>query len=285
MSVTRRATSSAVKLLLGGAAVVALAVAPPVQAGAIVGGFNTGILGPNDDNSVGPVAIGFTVDFYGQVFTSLYVNNNGNITFGGGLGDFTPFDLTSTQSHIIAPFFGDVDTRSDPSLPVTYGTGVFGGRAAFGVNWLDVAYFQQTDKFNSFQLLLVDRSDTGEGNFDIVFNYDKIQWETGSASGGSDGLGGSSARVGYSNGTGAAGTFYELPGSAVNGAFLDSNLTTGLIHNSLGSLVDGRYIFSARNGTITPQPVVPEPASLVMSGLATLAGLSVAWRRRCRNAA
>ena len=113
------------------------------------------------------------------------MNNNGNVTFGGPLGDYTPFDLTSTQSVIIAAFFADVDTTGAASGVVTYGTGVVNGRPAFGVNYVNVGYyFSKTDKLNSFQLVLISRSDIGQGNFDIEFNYDKIQWETGEASGG-----------------------------------------------------------------------------------------------------
>ena len=42
---------------------------------------------------------------------------------------------------------------------------------------------------------------------------DRIRWETGDASGGTNGLGGSPARVGFSNGRGQPGTFFELTGS------------------------------------------------------------------------
>jgi hypothetical protein len=71
-----------------------------------------------------------------------------------------------------------------------------------GVNWIGFGYFPQAvDKLNSFQLIITDRSDIGVSDFDFEFNYHQIQWETGDASGGSDGLGGSSARAGWSNGS------------------------------------------------------------------------------------
>ena len=77
-----------------------------------------------------------------------------------------------------------------------------------------------------------------------------IDWETGEASGGIGGLGGYSARAGYSNGTGNPGTFYELNGSAVNGAFLDSNPDTGLIHQMLNGTTPGGYRLLVRNGEV-----------------------------------
>ena len=199
------------------------------------------------------VDLGFTVNFFGLSFSQLYINTNGNVTFDSPLAAYTPFNLTSTNRQIIAPFFADVDTRNSVSGTTTFGKGTFGGRSAFGVNWVNVGYYyQRADKRNSFQLILVDRSDTGTGNFDIIFNYDTIQWETGEAtsSGGVDGLGGRAARAGYSNGTGVSGTALELRGSSTAGAFLDSNSSTGLIHGSLNSDILGRYVFFARNGQI-----------------------------------
>lgn len=221
-------------------------------------GFNTNILALNDDGFTGLVPIGFRVGFFGRNFTRLYVNNNGNVTFDEVLSEYTPFDLTSRDRLIIAPFFADVDTRNLASGVTRYGRGTVDGRSAFGVTWRNVGYYEQkVDKTNSFQVVLIDRSDTGANNFDIEFNYDRIQWETGDESGGTNGLGGSSARIGYSNGTRQPGTFFELPGSAVDGAFLDGNENTGLVNRSLNSDQLGRYVFEARNNIVeTPRPTV-----------------------------
>jgi len=219
-------------------------------------GFNSYTLPANDDGYTDNVPLGFTANFFQRTYTSLYVNNNGNVTFDSPQGTYTPYDLTSTQRVIIAPFFADVDTRGSGSGLTRYGRDTVDGRSAFGVNWFGVGYYSaHTDKLNTYQLVLIDRSDLGSGSFDVEFNYAQIQWETGDASGGSGGLGGYSARAGYSNGTGAPGTFYEIYGSAINGAFLDSNTSTGLIHHSVNSSTRGRYRFEVRNGSIvTPTP-------------------------------
>ena len=219
----------------------------------ILPGFNSNTLAANDDGSTGLTPLGFNANFFGTTYNSAYVNNNGNITFTGPLSGFTPFNLLTTATPIIAPFFGDVDTRS--GNPVTYGTGIVGGRPAFGVNWLGVRHFSAAGgganglPDNTFQLVMVDRGDVAPGAFDFEYNYQQIRWESGTASGGNAlGLGGSSARAGYSNGVATA---LELPGSAVNGALLDTGpAATSLIQNSLNSIHPGRFIFFARNGGI-----------------------------------
>jgi hypothetical protein len=212
-------------------------------------GFLVNNLPANDDGSTAAVPLGFNINFFGVQTTTVFVNNNGNITITTPLSTFTPFGLSGNiGTPIIAPFFADVDTRAGNVL--TYGQDTLCGFRVFGVNWINVGYFDtHIDRLNSFQVILIERPDTGPGNFDIEFNYDQIQWETGDASGGSGGLGGSSARVGYSNGTGAPGTFFELQGSGVNGAFLDGGINA-LVSNRLLASTPGRYHFFVRSGQV-----------------------------------
>ena len=222
--------------------------------GAVRPGFDSSLLPANDDGSTGLVALGFSVNFFGTDLDQLFVNNNGNVTLDAALSSFTPFDLTTTGRQIIAPFFSDVDTRV--GNVVTYGSGTVEGLSAFGVTWPGVGcYSTNISVLNFFQVVLIERSDIAPGDFDIEFNYDSIQWETGQASGGDDVCqGGSAARAGFSNGTGEPGSFFELPGSGIPGAFLDSNTLSGLVHHSLNSNEQGRYVFPVRNGIPTPIP-------------------------------
>jgi fibronectin type 3 domain-containing protein len=300
-------------------------------------GFTETQLDPNDDlSSEHQVDMGFSIEFGGNAYSKLWVNNNGNVTFDGSLSTFTPFELDSSQMAIIAPYFADVDTRTGfglewlPSLDdvdqipksgtrtviaaevdgllcfrifdansqmvvdtsefaltdqadavanvrerlengcsmtsqdqekliqsigemvgypmdhgtVTYGTDEVDGHPAFGVNWNHVGYFSgHADLKNTFQLVLIDRSDVAPGAFQVEFNYDQIQWETGDASGGKGGFGGTPARAGFSDGTGTETGSWELDASGEKGGLLDTNADTGLVNNSVGSDVTGRYTY------------------------------------------
>ena len=227
-------------------------------------GFATNLVARNDDGSSPLQPLGFTMNLFGKIRSAVYVNNNGNLTFDSALSTFTPFGLARTQREIIAPFFADVDTRPNASKQVTYGQDTVNGHRAFGANYIDVGYYSQhTDKLNSFQVVLIERADLRPGDFDIEFNYARILWETGDASNGLNGFGGTPAAVGWSNGSD---TSFELPGSLLAGAFLD-NGPYSLVRQSLtGAAVStassqaaarvGRLVFRARDGVISPGLVI-----------------------------
>lgn len=202
-------------------------------------------LAANDDSSTAAVPIGFPVNFGGTTYDALHVNNNGNLTFGSSLSTYTPGPLAELSLPMIAPYFADVDTRAAGSQIVYYGETTIGRHRAFMAIWQRVGYyFQHMDKLNTFQVVLIEgRRDSG--NFLLEYNYDQIQWETGDASGGTDGLGGSSARVGWST-LGTIGDSFELFGSGVNGDLLDDG-PRALVFDGTGRR-DGRYRYRFLRG-------------------------------------
>ncbi len=198
------------------------------------------------------------LNFFGTIYNSIYINNNGNITFAGPSSTYTPPILSGGLNNpIIAPFWADVDTRGGAAAPTSGGNSTGTNMVYYSadpvnhvitITWDDVGYYyQHTDHLNAYQLQLVD---LGNGDFDIVFRYEAIGWTTGDASGGTNGLGGSVAHAGYS----ANGHYFEISGSGDQNAMLDlANVAgnTGVFGLDVFSVVtDNVTPLQAANGTV-----------------------------------
>ncbi|XP_054855759.1 sushi, nidogen and EGF-like domain-containing protein 1 [Eublepharis macularius] len=185
---------------------------------------------PKEDDGTSPeITLTEPFAFYGKQYHSLYVNNNGVVSFGVNVSQYTPdpFPLDG-GSPFVAPFWGDVDTRiagkvywrqtrdqavlrrctADinqyfPEVP-------FVAVWALIATWDHVAFFRSASKkVNTFQAVL-----TTDGNIAfIMLNYADIQWTTGPASGGDPktGLGGIPAQAGFDSGDKIH--YYNIPSS------------------------------------------------------------------------
>ena len=180
------------------------------------GGNEAGVGNPtgrNDDGFSGPKNLGFSLNFFGTNQSQYWVNNNGNISFNAGISAFTPSGPTGAPQPLISPFFADVDTRGALSGVTHLRTNIANEVI---VTWDQVGYFNShDDKLNSFQLVLRGPGfsiPAGEGQ--IGFFYKGMGWETGDASGGSGGFGGTPGAVGFGDG---AGNGQVLAGSTQNG--------------------------------------------------------------------
>lgn len=223
--------------------------------------------GRNDDGFSGPINLGYTLtNFFGHDYTQFWVNNNGNITFNGGVSAFTPEGPQGTTQPVIAPFFADVDTRGANS-GVAYLNQSIANETI--VTWDHVGYYaSHADKLDTFQLVLRGSSfavPAGEGQ--IGFFWTTMQWETGDASGGSGGFGGSPAAVGFGDGN-------------QNGFVLASST-----HNGISRVVQNHYIWFnlGDQGEPVPVPSVPEPETyaLMLAGLGVM-GLLARRRKQSR---
>lgn len=202
----------------------------------------TSIFGPNGLN------------LYGRQVKNVFINTNGNITFENALSTYTPDSISAGSIPIIAPFWADVDTRGGVLENPSDGGNSAGTNlihwdldptnGVLTVTWDDVGYFaSKKDKVNAFQLQLIS---SGDGNAFVVFRYESIDWTTGDASGGTNGLGGQPARAGFNSGTGFE---FELPQSGYDELGM-RRLEEMLPTVGLASGRPGVYVFEIRNGEI-----------------------------------
>jgi hypothetical protein len=219
-------------------------------------GFGEFSLPRNDDNSTGlidltPIFGTQGINFFGRYYTGFYLNNNGSVTFNAASSSFTPSAITgSTSNPVIAAFWADIDTRGGAVTPTPGGTSTGTNllwydldavTQTFTATWDDVGYYSsQTNKLNAFQLSL--HKINAQGDFDITFRYENVDWTTGNASGGSNGLGGTPARAGYSAGNGVE--YFELPQSGDQAALL-------ALESASNVGTPGTFVFAVRNGVPT----------------------------------
>ncbi len=156
-------------------------------------GWNTNAVTRGDDTSNLVVNLPFTMNWLGTNYTQLYLNMNGNVTFRAGSRRTSQALLTGVGQGIMAPFWADVDTRYVGSPNLLYYSNItsgsvttVNGRKAILVTWAAVQYYNNGNTTSqtatdTFQLVIVDRSDTGAGNFDFIYNYDQMLWDKGTA--------------------------------------------------------------------------------------------------------
>ncbi len=213
-------------------------------------GFGEGVLEYNDDGSSAEIdlrpAFPNGLMFFGERFHSLFVNNNGSVTFGGATGTFTPQRFPVSGNRMIAPFWADVDTRGG-GRPARNGVYWDISPGQMVVTWHNVGYYSShNDHENTFQIVIMSNEMLDQDDlWKVQFRYNRCEWVTGDASGGSGGFGGSPAQAGFDAGNGQ--TFEILPGSG----------TAGILQlcrtSNVG--VDGIWEFDIYLGT--PQVTLP----------------------------
>ena len=167
-------------------------------------GFGTQFLEDNDDGSSAAVDVSRAfpggLRYFQGTYSSIFVNNNGNITFRGPVGQYTPTPFPIADQPMIAAWWGDVDTRGG-GRPRRNGVWWDVRPGQVVVTWQDVGSFgSHVDKLNSFQIVLRGGAEMDEGQFEVEFRYARCEWTTGDASGGHGGRGGTPAQAGFDAG-------------------------------------------------------------------------------------
>jgi hypothetical protein len=222
-------------------------------------------IGDDDDGSTGGLQLGFDFSLFGSLYSDVFVNTNGNVSFGGPslLKTLDPLN-TTTEAPMIAPYWGDVDLRgsgqvfmrTDPNQVV--------------ITWDNVGFFDQNaSPTASFQLVLRGADyhvPPGEGR--IGFFYNTLGWEASDAYGGTGGFGGdpgNAASAGFSDGLADVNPGeIVLAGSGIAG---------------IGARLSDTHIWFRLQGPEALPALVPEPATMLLVALGLL-GLASARRRR-----
>jgi hypothetical protein len=145
------------------------------------------------------------LSFYGTAYRQLCLNNNGNVnltTSATEVSTYTPMTFPFSAQPLIAPWWGDVDTRGGSLADATHDAVFWDVRPGqFVATWNAVGYYSQHDDMaNTFQLVIRARDDVAPGDFDIEFRYSRCEWVSGDASGGMGGHGGTAALAGIDAG-------------------------------------------------------------------------------------
>lgn len=148
-----------------------------------------------DDGYSPVINLPFTFCFFGDNYTSVYMNNNGNISFNNGISTFSSNAFPSTGNTMIAAFWADFDFGGTGTMHAT----ITPTAAIF--NWVSAGYFSsQTDKINTCQIVITDGIDPLITGGNCAIHYADMQWTTGSASSGVNGFGGTPATAGANRG-------------------------------------------------------------------------------------
>jgi hypothetical protein len=228
-------------------------------------------MSPNDDGSSSLITLPFTFCLYGDNYTTCYINNNGNVSFGSPYGTYSSTGFPVSGFPMVAPFWADVDTRSCGS--VWYKIQTNPNRLI--VVWELTGYYSnQCDKFNTFELVMTDGNDPfiGMGK-NVAFSYAEMSWTTGSASGGSGGFGGTPATVGINKGDGVDYALlgrFDHPGTDYDGP--DGNA------DGVDWLDEKDFVFDGCAGIIPPQTPISNWALFLGIGL-ILAFAVIRYRR------
>jgi gliding motility-associated-like protein len=178
----------------------------------------------NDDGSTPQKTLPFNFCFYGTTYNSVFINNNGNISFGSSItgysaGGFPAGSSTVNDTVMIAPFWADVDTRDNGSGLVYYKI----TPTYMVIKWDHVGYYSNhSDLVNDFQVIITDGFDPilPDSN-NVALCYGDMQWTTGDV-GGTNGFGGNAANAGINKGDGSNfiqfGRF-DQSGSAYDGQY------------------------------------------------------------------
>ncbi|MFA7285067.1 MAG: nidogen-like domain-containing protein, partial [Candidatus Absconditabacterales bacterium] len=245
----------------------------------------------NANNGNVPIPLGFTINYYGRLYTGVFVNSNGSISFGAGLSAYDqPLEDVLQGKEGICAYCLDLQnntqitqilngltgrTTSGAALRHTdfyyWGRTTFEGRPAFAATWMNMSTFSSNESegtWNTFQIMLVDTSGANN-DVDIIVNYGSIrnQSDQGYCVGTSCNL----VAIGLGTSSGGVVSYNSIvdnSGVVLNGKSTQQ-LRDGGVYAlntlSLNSNIPGRFLFRMENGSL-PGTVVDTGPGCMNSG-------------------
>jgi subtilisin family serine protease len=122
-----------------------------------------------DDDNQGPFDLGFTMPFYDNFFSSVYICSNGWLSFTSTAADYTndPIPNSADPNDLVAPFWDDLNPSQGGSV-YFYSNGA----DSFIVMWYQVPHFYNDGSY-TFEVIL-----TASG--DIQYQYQALQGDLAS---------------------------------------------------------------------------------------------------------
>ncbi|XP_071969230.1 alpha-tectorin-like [Engystomops pustulosus] len=206
--------------------------------------------------------IRLNIPLFGRYYSSIYVNNNGLLSFDMPINESKTQDIPIAGETFLAPFWADVDNSLSGDIYYRWSNDsdllslnenelkIYFSDIFYTPKWVLVAtwdkvpcYNSSTDKVNTFQAVL----STDETNTFIMYNYGDIQWITGTnADGDLEGLsydvpGRTPALAGGNSGQ--INSYFKIPAS----------LTSSMMNITSTSNVDvpGRWVFKVDRMEVT----------------------------------
>jgi alpha-tectorin len=231
-------------------------------------------LASGDDSYSSEQRLSTNFNFFNYSHSSLWVNVNGAISFLAPIPTYTPLCTAVPRNfRMISPFWADVDTQAEVPSPtsgisfrestapnvlqqakreVLYAFPDLGDidlTWSYVVTWNNVTFYRDTASRNirnTFQTVI---TTNGDHSF-AIFYYNKVQWTTGQASGGTaNGTGGTPAQIGFDAGDGE------------NREMLDVSCTNNVLNIATMSNVGkpGVFVFQIDATEIQTPPPVTRP--------------------------
>lgn len=214
----------------------------------------TGNFWPHLDDDYIQVPIGFTFNFYGVDYNTVYINSNGTLSFGSGYTNWVNFDFPENNNiPMIAPFFDDLIRRS-ADAGVYYQTLGTAPNRMFVVTWYIEDHYYSTPSEVTFQVILY------EGSNYIKFQYQDVVFDNTSYDYGA------SATVGLNKGDGTTALQYSY-----NQPVLENNMAI-IIKNIIVSKTNVNFNYVKIGKTKLEKILIKNPENFSININLTLTG-------------